>query len=285
MNQNFTKSLIFALLVFFSATTKAQQSTIYNEDFNTHVAGTYMQAGWTTNPVADTSSWHTDSSAANVSTGYTGASGSWALVVKNLYPTGVYTLISKPISTIGYNNVTVIWGSRNSTNFPSTGSSIQSVSWSTDGTNWTNIAYTPNTNNSTWALENAGVPISLPAAAFHASSLQIKWVANIVNGANGTYRIDDFNVSGHLDGTSVNEIFKNENFCLFNYGGKLNVVNTASHLLYINIYNMTGDVIKSVVSSDPTITISVANLPSALYISEVDDKVANERKTLKFFVQ
>ncbi|MEI7801210.1 MAG: Ig-like domain-containing protein, partial [Bacteroidota bacterium] len=92
---------------------------------------------------------------------------------------------------------------RVSTNFLSSGSSITGFYWSIDnGANWNNVSYSENSANSIWTIDNGASDILLPVAAENQASLKLKWVANIVNATNGTYRIDDLNVTGIPDTTS-----------------------------------------------------------------------------------
>ncbi len=187
---------IAATALFVSPTASAQVTVIYNENFDAD--STALPLGWS----AHGNAWHVETS--NNSTGYLGASGHVNACIRNDSANGTYDLISKSISTLGYSSINVIWGARLTTNFPTTGSAVQGLYWSTDnGVTWNTLNYTENTNNSIWALDNAGTPIALPAGASNQASVMFKWTVSIVNGANGTYRIDDFTVGGLV--TGINE--------------------------------------------------------------------------------
>jgi hypothetical protein len=172
MKKTFTKTKFFIKLisavafVSFLSSKISAQTIIYNENFNAD--STALPAGWTTTGNA----WHVETS--NASTGYIGASGLANVAVRNDSATGVYDLISKSISTVGYNNIGVIWGARLTTNFPTPGSAIQGLYWSShNGVTWNAVTYTENTNNSVWSLDNGSVPVVLPAGASNQPSLNL----------------------------------------------------------------------------------------------------------------
>ncbi|MBM3428549.1 MAG: lamin tail domain-containing protein, partial [Bacteroidetes bacterium] len=132
----------------------------------------------------------------NSSLGYNGASGLNNIMIRNSDFSGNYTLYSPILNTQGLNNISILWGSRVSNNFFSTGSQAPILSYTTNGTNWIVLDYIENENNSLWDWVNLGVPILLPADAANSSYLRFKWEVQILNGTNGTYRMDDFSVTG-----------------------------------------------------------------------------------------
>lgn len=172
----------------------AQQSLL-NENFD-NLTVPDLPVGWSTSTVWSIG-FRTELS--NSSAGYTNASGVNNVVIRNTDSTGTYTLYSPVISTLGYTGIQVSWASRVSTNFTASNSTMPSLQYTTDsGATWNSVTYTDNDANSVWALVNGGVPIYLPAACSNAASLRLRWVINIVNNANGTYRFDDISVAGNL---------------------------------------------------------------------------------------
>jgi DNA/RNA endonuclease YhcR with UshA esterase domain len=175
----------FGLLVWIAATTFSQ-TTLYYENFNSST--TSLPAGWSA--TAGTSTWAASTSSA--SSGYTGASGSTNIVATNNAALATLSLTyANNLSTVGYTNITVLWGGRRTSTFTNS----VTFEWSTDGTTWNAVAYTEVANNGTWALVNGGTRISLPAGAEGASNLRFRWTYTQLNNA-GNYRIDDFSVQG-----------------------------------------------------------------------------------------
>jgi hypothetical protein len=168
------------------------QVTIYSENFGT---GTSLPAGWTATTGSNTWMASTGSS----SSGYAGASGGTNVVATNGSTLNTYYLTcSNNLSTVGYTTITVLWGARRTSTF----SNAVTFEWSTDGITWIPVTYTQVASNSTWALVNTGIPISLPAAAEGAANLQLRWSYTQVTGS-GTYRIDDLNVQGNLNSQAI----------------------------------------------------------------------------------
>lgn len=182
-------ALILTICLFSFHNSSIAQTSIYRQNFDSAYA---LPTGW---QAAD-STWTIDST--NSSTGYPGASGFNNVVIQNVSAKHGYdTLFSNNISTIGYSDITLIWAARNTTHFSDSGSTISGFYWSVDnGTTWTDAPYTENGNTSTWAVDNNGTAIALPAGAANQASLRFAWVAKINNTPSGTYRIDDFNVVG-----------------------------------------------------------------------------------------
>jgi hypothetical protein len=157
------------------------QTTLYTQSFADTVTG--LPTGWTS---SGTPLW--DTSPNQPSSGYSGASGG-----RNAYSgnnTGAnFLTFQNNLSTVNYNNITVIWGARkDALQGPIT------FQWSTNGTTWNNVAFTDANPDGIWALVNGGTRIQLPAGAQGVSNLQFRWsLTNPVN-----YRIDDFSVQGTL---------------------------------------------------------------------------------------
>ena len=152
-----------------------------------------LPTGWT-NVGLNNSSFRCDST--NSSSGYSGASGTKNIMIRNSDPSGVYTLKSPVFNASGLTNISVIWGSRVSLNFLQSGSSTPTLYFSTDGNNWNTLNYVENDANSQWALVNNNNAIQLPASANNSAFIQFKWELNIVNNTNGTYRMDDIQITG-----------------------------------------------------------------------------------------
>jgi len=184
------------------ATANANQSLIYDQNFN--AAFPNWPTGWSASP--SSGGWKMDTSSANNSaTGagegtYAGASGGAMVELKN--PTtgngGSYTMtVTGVISTVGYTNISCIWGARNSSNFSTNGSAINNFAWSSDGgTTWNTINYIQNPGNSDWQQVDDGVNIPLPAAVAGVVNLSFQWTGTVVVTTSGDYRFDDFQVFG-----------------------------------------------------------------------------------------
>lgn len=171
------------------------QTTIYLENFD--ASATNFPTGWATT----TGGWEVSSS--NTSSVVSGASGVNSVKIDNAdAATGTYSLTTGSLSTVGYTNISVSWLARLTTNFPP--STIDPfLYYSTDnGTTWTGVAYTEMSSASTWTL-NSG--ITLPAAANNQASVMFQLVANITHATSGTYRIDDFKVTGTATTTGIDE--------------------------------------------------------------------------------
>ena len=126
-----------------------------------------------------------------------GASGLNNVVIRNTDSSGVYSLISPVFSTTGFNNIKLLFTSRISNNFLSSGSTVPLIECSTDnGQSWSALTYTDNDANSIWSVVNDSVPIALPASADNTPSVKLRWTVSIVNASSGSYRIDDVKVSG-----------------------------------------------------------------------------------------
>jgi hypothetical protein len=204
--------LFFSLFVLKESTAQIE---VYHENFDS-VMVPILPNGWTIGGDPGIG-WHTDSTN---SSGYTGASGGNNIVIRNNENiSGDYELISPIINATGQSNLVVHFGSRVSSNFLVSGSTLPTLTYSIDGgASWLTLVYDDNDANSIWSLVNLGTPIALPADANNQSLLRFKWTIHIEgDGATtaGTYRIDDFSVNtaqevgtGVVPGSSV-EIYPN----------------------------------------------------------------------------
>lgn len=195
-------AFIIALLVanLFLVNNSSGQTTIYSQNFGT---GTSFPTGWS----ASSGAW-TNNNGVN-SSGYTGASGGSNAAFINSVSSGNLTY-SNNLSTIGYTNITVLWGARLFTGFPGT----ITFQWSPDGTNWNTQTFTNVSANSTWALVNGGTRIALPAGAAGSTNLSFRFViSGAGTGSNTSYRVDDFSVQGTSCGTITASATKNDVTC------------------------------------------------------------------------
>ena len=157
-------------------------------------------------PLDSSIGYYIDTTGGNFSGGYTTtadtASGLNNLVIKNNSDTtGTYDLISPNISTIGDTGIYLIWASRISTNFTTSGSAVPMLYYSiNNGSTWTMLPHTESAGGSVWGLVNSGTPMRLPVNASNQAALKFKWSTNIVSAGNGTYRFDDIKVTakGHI---------------------------------------------------------------------------------------
>lgn len=159
------------------------QTVLLRENFGT---STTFPAGWT----PSSSAWQ--SSTATGSTGYAGASGG-----SNALYTGVLatssTLTYNGLSTVGYENISVLWGARYSGLVAIT----VTLSWSTDGATWNDVPFINAAADATWALVNNGTRIPLPPGASGVQNLRLRLNAVVLLvGVNSNYRVDDFTVAG-----------------------------------------------------------------------------------------
>src|ERR1035438_6230653 len=86
-------------------------------------------------------------------------------------------------------------------------SSYITFAWSNNnGVTWDTVAFLQNQNNSAWSWIQDSVWINLPAAANNQSSIKFCWIGHIHYEASGTYRIDDFTVTGVHSSSGINEV-------------------------------------------------------------------------------
>ncbi|UOG73508.1 T9SS type A sorting domain-containing protein [Hymenobacter tibetensis] len=180
--QQVWKSLLFLLLLLSPLAGWGQNSVpLYNENFG---SGTATPAGWT---VVNWSVVSTGSS------DYAGASGGSQYRNSSAASTNIIEY-SGNLSTVGYSNITVLWGARRTTT-----QAPVAFSWSSDGTTWNPVIFAEVANNGTWALVNGGARIPLPASAAGVNNLRFRWVVTPNNTSTALgYRLDDFSVSGAL---------------------------------------------------------------------------------------
>ena len=182
------KKTILFFALFLWAGTQAQV-IVLEEHFDSTPNGT-LPTGWS----ADSGTFAVDSS--NFSTGYVGSSGLKNVVIRNTAPSGVFYLTTPAFSTVALFDAKLIWGARHSTNFPTPGSRVDTLYYRVGNGPWQVLSFAQNPANSVWALVNGGNTIPLPSAAINQPAVQIRWQANIVNNAQGSYRIDDVVVQG-----------------------------------------------------------------------------------------
>ncbi len=196
----FRKAILVATIainLFFFQNAKAQQDTLYMENFDSSQFN--LPIGWTTNHwIMDTTnnSNNTNASALN------------NVTIKNDSGSGDWFLMTRDISTIGHGNIKVLWDARLSSHFLDSGSTITSFSWTKDnGVTWNNLSYTENIpmTGSPWIWDNDSIRIPLPVTANNQPAIKFRWLAHIVMNASGTYRIDDFSVTGDTTSAGIEE--------------------------------------------------------------------------------
>jgi len=273
--------IAIGLLLFSDAQQSNAQVTIYTQTFN--AAYPNWPAGWTSSSV---NGWVMDTSASNQSyvwndsAGYNFASGGAMVEISNPDngDTGTYTLTSGPISTVGYDSITLFYGARLTSHFADSGSVIKSLSWTNNGgVTWTPVTYTQVTNNSNWYAINDSTPIALSSGAANQDSIKFRWVAFIHSNtrkgaASGTYRIDDLLLSGDVS-TGINNVVKANAVNLFPNPASsvITINNTLGKAITIRIINVTGQVLKTVISSDTQNKINVSNLDPGVYFVQTND--------------
>ncbi|WET51841.1 T9SS type A sorting domain-containing protein [Chryseobacterium indologenes] len=237
-------TVMFAVIAF-------GQTTLLSESFGTTAT---LPTGWTSTNT--TNGWKSNGS--NVSTNkYPGASGGMNMVFVGQGPNGVtHTLTYSNLSTVGYTNISVIWGGLGATAFN------QDIvfQWSTDGTTWNDVAYTYNKKATTWSLVNNGTPIQLPAGAGNSATLSLRWTS--VTSNSGNYRIDDVKVEGISGSLATSEMVKSKSVFVKN--------TSADKEIYfgvqsdIKIFNVNGQLVKSASVSENG-SVNVENLQSGIY--------------------
>ncbi|MGU3377310.1 T9SS type A sorting domain-containing protein [Chryseobacterium sp. M5A1_1a] len=233
------------------AITAFGQTTLLSENFGTTST---LRTGWTSTNTNN--GWKLNGS--NTSTAYAGASGGMNAVFAGQGPNGVtHTLTYSNLSTVGYTNISIIWGGKGATAF--TKDII--FQWSTDGSTWNNVAYTYNKSVDTWALINNGVPIQLPVGAENAVTLSLRWSS--VTSNSGNYRIDDVKVEGISGSLATSEIIKSKNTFVKNTSVDKEIYFGAKS--EIKIFNINGQVVKiaSVIENG---SVNVENLQSGIYL-------------------
>ncbi len=178
----------------FSSIIAFEQSIAFQKNFDDLVVPG-IPANWN---VVDNGNVGFRSDSTNAS-GNNGASGLNNIVIRNDENTnGSYELITESYDCSSLSGISVMWGSRVSSNFLTSGSELPSFWYSLDnGLTWDSLAYLDNIANSIWSEVNAGALIPLSNLADNQNAVRFKWKINIVgDGATtaGTYRIDDFRI-------------------------------------------------------------------------------------------
>jgi len=260
------KKILAPILFLLLSMAASAQTIISYQSFDNSPS---LPAGWYATP----GSWVVDTSLGNISNGYIGASGINNVEIQDtLARVGYDSLISAPISTIGYDSITVEWGSRLSKHFADSGSTI-SLYMSTNGTTWVNVSYIENPNNSNWYPENDSTPIMLPAGAANQASLWLMWLADIHFNTSGTYRIDDVVVAGDVM-TGINTI-SNDAFAKVYVSGNSNInisiKQPVTENLNVEVYDLTGRVITRTNMDAQALSIDGSNLSEGVYLVKVSD--------------
>ena len=183
-----TLTCIFA----FISLTLFGQTFVMNETFDADTIP-LLPVGWETTTIADLGFRTEDGNNSD----NPGASGLNNVVIRNTDSTGTYVLTSPAISTVGLSDIKLLFSSRVSNNFLTSGSTLPMLECSTNGgQSWEALTYTDNDASSTWSVVNDSVPIVLPLSADDNPNVKLRWTVNIVNDPSGTYRIDDVKVFG-----------------------------------------------------------------------------------------
>jgi hypothetical protein len=248
------------------------QTTLYTQNFGT---GTTFPTGWTT---SGTQPW--SCSVNSSSSGYTGASGGSNALHTNIAATGTLTF-SNNLSTVGYTNITVLWGANR------TGNNVTTFQYSIDGTTWTTVSFTEATNNSTWMLVNGGTRISLPANAAGVSNLRFRWTHTGDNSPSNFIRMDDFTVQGtFVCPTITASATKNDVSCFNTSTGVITITGSGGASPYsfsidnITNYNATVVAGASYVPINAT-SGKFINLPIGTYKIRVKDNNGCESKSVQ----
>ncbi|AZA90879.1 Por secretion system C-terminal sorting domain [Chryseobacterium nakagawai] len=246
------KKLYSLLATAMLAITAFGQTTLLSESFGTTAI---LPTGWSsTNTI---NGWKSNSSSAST-TKYPGASGGMNVVFVGQGPNNItHTLTYSNLATIGYTNISIIWGGLGAAAFN------QDIvfQWSTDGTTWNDVAYSYNKKATTWSLINNGVPIQLPAGAGNAATLSLRWFS--VTSNSGNYRIDDIKVEGISGSLATSEIIKSKNIFVKNTFVENEIYfGTKSE---IKIFNISGELVKTA-SVFENESVNVENLQSGIYL-------------------
>jgi hypothetical protein len=279
MNKFFTTLLILLHVALFS---NAQWITLLNENCDAVTLPALPDDFISSQP--DTSGFYTEAS--NASTGYTNASGVNNMVIKNINAVAGDVYLNFPvISTLNFDTVTVIWGSRVSNNFTTSGSAINGLEFSTDnGANWSSISYAENASNSTWALVNAGISIKLPSQALNQPNVKLRLKVTIVTAASGTYRLDDITIAGHTINPNggIDEVSNTTDFNINIYPNPvvdyLNI--NASENYNLRIFNNSGLMLYGGTTNQNKV-IDFTNYPAGFYLIEIRNLKTGVAKMLK----
>lgn len=159
------------------------QTTIYSQDFG---SGTSWPTGWSND--GQTNSWSISTSSPSTTPTFSGGSNLSCGTSSNSRT----VTFNNTLSTIGYENITILWGERRTSS-----TNTLTCQWSSDGSNWNSLSFTDVPSNSTWAWVNGGVRIGLPSGASGVANLRIRWSFDS-NGNTDRLKIDDFSIQGTL---------------------------------------------------------------------------------------
>lgn len=254
---------------------------IYDQNFD---SSALLPTGWVTSfndtiiPDTSTGGWIIDTTLSDSSFGYPGASGLNNVAVKNSFANGTYQLISSSISTMEDTNISVRWGVRNSNKFFLDGGSISFWYSPDNGATWDSIAYLEAAANSdVWSVDT---PPVLPVAANRNAGIKFKWIATVTSsGASGSYRIDDFIVSGISTGvaTAVTSV-ANPEAHVYMSNSTLEVIanETTNNQYTIEVYNILGETMKTGFMTSSPYSMDLSELPGGVYLVKVSDGDNNQ---------
>jgi hypothetical protein len=185
MRTKFILLKLTMLLLVLSNSRVFAQTTLLTQSFATSSWPTGWSVSGTNPPTLNNS---------NASSGYTGASGGYNVSFLDASTGNKILTYNNNFSTVGYTNITVIWGGRRTG--PAT--PAMDLYWSTDGSTWNGpVSQTQVGTGAVWALTNAGTSITLPVGAEGISNLRLKFQANMTTSAStSSYRLDDITVTG-----------------------------------------------------------------------------------------
>jgi len=264
------------------------QTVLYYQNFDSSSA---LPSGWVSTyndtvvtQLNETNGWYVDTTGGNGSTGYPGASDSNNIVIKDIFPAGTYELITNNINTSLDSNIQAIWGTRVSNKFFSNGGAIQGFYYSNNnGTTWDSLPYTEGVaNSSAWFLDNDSMPISLPASANFQATLKFKWVAVITSGSSGTYRIDDFTVTGIVDSARLDTVHagittidqaKPSAYVYVAGNSNINIVakNIADEKYTVEVIDVLGETMERQVMASSVLSINCSNFAAGVYLVRVSN--------------
>lgn len=259
------KKLYSLLATAMLATISFGQTTLLSESFG---ATATLPTGWTSTNTNN--GWKSNGSNASTNK-YPGASGGMNVVFVGQGSNGItHTLTYSNLSTVGYTNISIIWGGLGAAAFN------QDIifQWSTNGTTWNDVIYTYNKKATTWGLVNGEVPIQLPVGAENAANLSLRWSS--VTSNLGNYRIDDVKVTGISGSLATSESVKTKNPFIKNTSVDKEIYfGTKSD---IKIFNVNGQLIKTASVSENGV-VNVENLQSGIYFvaGNVNGKAVSEK--------
>jgi hypothetical protein len=220
------------------------------------------------------------------SKGYTGASGGYALRI-NPANNGIYSVVLGPISTLGFQSIMANYGQYQSTQFTTINYSDFSFSWSSDSTTWNDLLRGVDDTKATnaWMLASNGLFFSLPVGADNQAKLYFKWTANYT-GLSGSYRIDDFAVTGNgiVAGIEQNDEMAASELTAFYdaTSSQLLFARPLSNTAELLVTSSAGETVKTLVLPSSTQSIPM-DLGAGLYIVSV--KNGSELVKKKILVQ